>query len=170
MDIIQWAQEKRERLRAELARIEAFLGTAFELEQEFGVADPAMRPATDASKADAPARVRTPGKAGSGAETLQRVAAILRERGLPMSTKELLPLVRATGIEVGGKDPLATLSARLSQKGVVAVNSGKWWFIEDQQASSGDPLGEEAADTPAKETSAASLFHSDQEMAVMPPP
>lgn len=159
MDIIKQAQAKREALHRELARIETFLATAFELQQEFGSARPATI-MSDAAKADAPVRRMAP--AGSGSATLKAVVDILREKDMPLSTRELLPLVRAKGIEVGGKDAFATLSARISQKGVIAVTGGKWWFIEDNRASDAEASGEEAADTPAKEISAASLFQSNQ--------
>lgn len=163
MDIIQQAQAKRESLQREMARIEAFLATAYELQQEFDQGATVTKPQSDTHKADAPARATRSTSIGGGSVTLRAVGEILRERGVPLSTKELLPLVRAKGIEVGGKDALATLSARISQKGLVTVTGGKWWFIGGQQASSGESLGEEAADEhPAKEQSAASLFHSNQ--------
>jgi len=159
MNILQQAQAKREALQRELARIEAFLATAYELQQEF-VADqtkPAAK--SDSQKADMPAPARRVGQRGSGSVTLHAVADILRERGVPMSTRELLPLVRAKGIEVGGKDALATLSARISQKGVVTVRAGKWWFINDLKASGAQASEEEeAADDPTKEQSTASMF------------
>ena len=164
MDILQQAQAKRSDLQAELARIEAFLATAYELQQEFSKAAPASK-ATDAQKADAPVRKRVMSPAGSGSATLRAVAEILRERGEPLSTHDLLPLVRAKGIEVAGKDAKATLSARISQKGVVAVNGGKWWFLENNEASDATASGEEAAETPAKEKSAASWFTQTRETA-----
>ncbi len=160
MDILEQAKAKREGLQRELARIEAFLATAYELQHEFDKGATAAPEQSDKAKADAPVRARTPSTPGSGSATLKAVAEILRNRGTPLSTRELLPLVRAKGIDVGGKDALATLSARLSQKGVVAVNGGKWWFIN--AASGAEASGEEAADTPAKEISAASLFQPNQ--------
>lgn len=162
MDILEQAQNKREALQRELARIETFLATAYELQHEFGKSGPLKGEQSDKAKADAPARVRSPSTPGSGSATLRAVGEILRERNTPMSTRELLPLVRAKGIEVGGKDALATLSARLSQKGVVTVKDGKWWFIEVSGASDAQALGEEAADIPTKDQSAASLEHSNE--------
>lgn len=169
MNIIQQAQAKREVLQRELARIEAFLATAYELQQELGgkSAVPVM---SDAAKADAPVGRSRAAPTGSGTETLKAVVDILRERGRPMSTRDLLPLVQAKGIQVGGKSPLATLSARISQKGVVAVNGGVWWFIDDKPNSDGSPSDEKTADLPSKGGSAASLFQSSKENDAMPPP
>ena len=80
-----------------------------------------------------------------------------------MATRELLPLVLARGIEVGGKDAVATLSARISKKGAVELVNGKWWLIQSDTESSSATAddNEEAADIPAKETSAASFFHNE---------
>ena len=100
MNIIQQAQAKREALQRDLARIEAFLATAYELQQELG--QPVRHnPASDSAKADAPAKRKVSAPTGSGSETVRAVVDILRERGRPLSTRELLPLVQAKGIEVG---------------------------------------------------------------------
>lgn len=164
MDLIQRAHEKREQLRAELGRIEAFLATAHDLQQEFS-RSPATRTAmSDAAKADAPAAAGRK-RGGIGAETLDAAVAVIRERGEPMSTRELLPLILAKGIPVGGNDQIATLSARISNKGVLHLSRGKWWpTIDDFQdldaSASGD---EEATDLPTKDQSAASLFTQAKE-------
>lgn len=163
MDIIGRASQRRDQLKAELARIESFLATAYELQQELSGSAASKTSMTDIDKADLPAR-RTMAARGSGAQTLDAVVQILRERGMPMSTRDLLPSVLARGIEVGGKDPIATLSARISSKGIVRLNHGKWWLVNDAQEKSAETSAEadEAADTPDSETSAASLFNASQ--------
>jgi hypothetical protein len=161
MDLIQRAQAKRDQLRHELARIEAFLATAFELEQDLSREKPADR-RSDAEKADAPMRRTTTPRSGIGKDTLDAAAATVRQFG-EMSTREMLPYILAKGIEIGGKDPIATLSARLSGKGVLEVYHGKWRFIEHTKASGPhDGSEEETADTPTKDASAASLFNTSQ--------
>lgn len=162
MDILEQAQAKRSELQRELARIEAFLATAYELQQEFTRTANKPAQATDAVKADRPNFKRIAPAQGSGSATLNAVIEILKDRGVPLSTRDLLPLVRAKGIEVGGKDALATLSARISQKGKIAVSGGKWWFIEGYEASDATPSDEEATDVPRNDASAASLFHSNR--------
>lgn len=158
MDIIQHAQERRDALRSELSRIEQFLATAFELQHEIAKGTP-RDTRTDAEKADAPVRKRTMAPAGSGSATVQAVASILAVRG-PLTTREMLPLVQAQGIEVGGKDPLATLSARISGKGKFQTRDGKWHLIRASGASASE---EGVTDNPAKEPSATPLFQSNQE-------
>lgn len=161
MNIIQQAQAKRESLQRELARIEAFLATAYELQQEM---DQSGRPdpVSDAVKADAPIQKLRAPNSGSGSATLQAVVEVLKEQGRPLAIRELLPLVLAKGIEVGGKSPLATLSARISQKGVVEVREGQWWFIDDPQRIRGLSGNEKATGIPSKETPAASLFTTNE--------
>lgn len=61
--------------------------------------------------------------------TREAVLAILKERGAPIETRDLLPLVRERGVQVGGKDPIATLSARLSNSDEFKTRRGVgWWF------------------------------------------
>jgi hypothetical protein len=163
MDLILRAQQKRDQLRAELARIEAFLATAFELEQELSASGTTQMLMTDAAKADAPERKISRSRGGAGADTLRAVTEILEERGQSMSTRDLLPLVRAKGVEVGGKDPVATLSARISQKGVVELVAGRWALIHNDEGSGAVSAGVgETADIPGKDPSAVSLFNSSE--------
>ena len=157
-DIIAAAQAKRDFHKAAIERLEAFLATAYEIDQELRADAPKVGAMSDAQKADAPrARVQAP--AGAGSETVKAVVAIITDRG-PLPTRDLLPLVRAKGIEVGGLQPIATLSARISGKGKVEVRNGKWHLIENSDAQA--PDSEEATDQTAKEESAASLFNHNK--------
>src|SRR6185312_15389269 len=115
MDLVTKARERRVELVAELARIDRFLESADEMARELGLA-PAAAPAPQTRKL---------ARRGTGAETLNAVAAIIEAQG-PMSTRDLVPLVLERGIEIGGKDAIATLSARISKKGVVELDGGKW--------------------------------------------
>jgi len=61
--------------------------------------------------------------------TREAVAKILEENGGPLQTRDLLPRLRARGVEVGGKDPVATLSARLSNSDDFRIDRAVgWWF------------------------------------------
>ena len=61
--------------------------------------------------------------------TRDAVRQILEEAGKPMSTRDLVPEVLRRGIVIGGKDEIATLSARLSsgEEFKTHRNIG-WWF------------------------------------------
>ncbi len=165
MDLIQRAQEKREWHRTELARLESFLATAFELERDLAKDGSVARDKrSDSDKADAPIRQRVARQRGGvGADTVAAAEEIIRDRG-PLPTRDLLPLIRAKGIEVGGNDPVATLSARISNRSSLESHHGKWRFREISRASDAQASEEEeAADSPAKEQSTASMFTQTKE-------
>ena len=79
-------------------------------------------------RATAP-RVRSRAAPGAMEQTKNAVTEILREKRRAMQTRELLELVRSRGVEVGGNDPVATLSARLSNADEFELHKGfGWWF------------------------------------------
>lgn len=60
----------------------------------------------------------TPGAGQRGstlAETEEAALAAIRRNDRPMKTEELLTALSEAGVEIGGKNPLGTLSARLSR-------------------------------------------------------
>lgn len=166
--IIQKAIEQRDWHKTQIARLEAFLATYFELSGE-GAALVDAR--TDAEKVEAPrARIVSRPRGGVGGDTLDAAAELIRGHG-PLSTRDLLPLIQAKGIKVGGKNQIATLSARLSNKGVLEVHHGKWRFIESAEQNLG-PSGskEEAAGFALESEPAASVSRSNEGGSDMPPP
>jgi len=154
MDLIAQALAKRASLRDELQRVDAFLTMAYELQGQSdrnfsppeGKFTPSLRPQQTK---------RAP--AGVGAETARVASEIIRDANRAMATRELAPLVEAHGIEISGRDKVATLSARLGNDakrddGHLRLVAGKWHLLE--WISDADK--EEAADTPRKDASAAS--------------
>ena len=70
-----------------------------------------------------------PKSSGALAVTEEATISILREFGRPAKTSELLNLLVARGVEVGGQSPSATLSARLSRAtSLINDRSTGWWF------------------------------------------
>lgn len=59
-------------------------------------------------------RVQPP-RGAALAETERAAFDAIRASGRPMHTQELLTALKLAGVEVGGKDPASTLSARLSR-------------------------------------------------------
>lgn len=164
-DLISRAQAKREWHLEQAKKLEAFLATYYDLEHELK-SGPPKEGQTDAEKADAPKRQRqaTRPQAGIGLETINAAEAIIRQHG-PMSTRDMLPLILARGIDVGGRDPVATLSARISNRGDLYAYSGKWYFEEHLPPLVRQRLAQqrkEASDNPAKDQSDASLFQTSQ--------
>jgi hypothetical protein len=156
------AQAKREWHLEQARKLEAFLATYYDLEQELKSSPPADAK-SDAQKADAPKRQRqnTRPHAGLGLDTIIAAESIVLEHG-PMSTRDMLPLILARGIEVGGRDPVATLSARISGRGDLYAYSGKWYFENDlpPNVRQAKHAQKEEANNPAKDPSASSLFAS----------
>jgi hypothetical protein len=66
---------------------------------------------------------------GALSETEKATAAILSELGRPVPTRELLELLAARGVKVGGQDPASTLSARLSRApSLENIRQRGWWI------------------------------------------
>ena len=159
MDIIQRAQEKREWHLSMAAKLEAFLATAFDLKLELEEDMPAETK-TDAEKADLPKKAKAPATrpmSGIGADTINAAEELVRQHG-PMSTRDMLPMIRARGIPVAGNEAVATLSARLSGRGELVTYAGKWHFKDKLPPMERLASQKEATDTPTKDASAASLF------------
>ena len=78
-------------------------------------------------------------------ETSDAVRAILSEHRAPLKLSELLEKVLARGIEVGGKDPASTLSARLSNSDEFVSHRGIGWWFQNQPIPEAPALIEESA-------------------------
>jgi hypothetical protein len=153
-DVVTKAKQRREQLVAELARLDTYLAVHAELTED---EDRAARPERTASSVRAAAK-----RGGIGAETVDAALGIVRNRG-PQLTRDLLPMIKALGIQIGGKSEIATLSARLSSsgKGVVEMVDGKWREAVRDTAPEPEtvPEREEPADPSLTGESADSLFH-----------
>jgi hypothetical protein len=65
------------------------------------------------------------------AVTEKAAVELLREAGQPIPTVELRLLLQDRGIEIGGKDPNSTLSARLSRAPLLYNHRGRGWWIKE---------------------------------------
>lgn len=162
MDLIAQALAKREKLKADLERVETFLAIAYELQSGDDQADRAKSNEEKIVQPEKKRQIRR-APAGAGAATADAAYNIIRAANRPMSTRDLLPLIEAHGIEIGGKNKIATLSARLGNDakrddGKLHNKAGKWHLLEWIS----DADNEETADTPTKDAPAASFF-SNQE-------
>ncbi len=63
-------------------------------------------------------------------ETAGMAEAIIKRLGRPVPLGEMHSELREMGIEVGGKDPKSTLSARLSTSGRFVADREKGWWIK----------------------------------------
>lgn len=158
-----YARERRDWHLAQAAKYDTYLQISQDLEAELSGKAPAEeRPALEREAAPPRKRQATRPREGIGADTINAAELIVRDKG-PMSTRDLLPLVRDMGIEVGGNDPVATLSARISNKGDLVTYNGKWHFKDELPAAAFSGAGRnEAADNLTKDQSAASSVFSNQ--------
>lgn len=75
---------------------------------------------------------RVTGRVSKIDATREAVREILEEKREPLETRELVPLVKAKGVMIGGQDDVATLSARLSNSSDhFTLHRGHgWWFVD----------------------------------------
>lgn len=89
------------------------------------------------------------GAPGRISETEHVATEIIRERGRPVSTRELLVELEKRGIEVGGKDPFSTLSARLSRAPTLVGTRGIGWSLKSEARQKDEAAGTPNPDAPA---------------------
>jgi len=53
-------------------------------------------------------------------------------------TRDLLPVIQEKGIEIGGVNLVATLSARLSQSMMLELKEGKWFILPNAGEKTAD--------------------------------
>ena len=130
LKILADAESRHRVVVSELAQLEKLIASAKELSK---MAHPAQTAAD----------TRRPKRATTSNLTRIITREILTKRGTPMKTVELLPLLRDRGVEVGGKDPIATLSARLSNTDEFESNRKEGWWFAGVPRPSGDTIFEE---------------------------
>ncbi len=129
--------------REELAALEAQLGPKLEYMAQ-------LRALIEAHAA-LPKRaiqMRSPKRASkrSGkvvAQTEMATVDILKETGQPIRLGDLVAAVQARGVTIGGKNPVATLRARLEHAASIQTDRRRGVWLSDR------PWPPEASDTPA---------------------
>lgn len=93
---------------------------------------PVIRHSSDSVTQVIRLRRRTPATGSVMDTTRAAVAKILESYGEPLETRDLVPLVKDEGVAIGGKDDVATLSARLSNSGeqFKLYRGVGWWFAD----------------------------------------
>ena len=97
---------------------------------------------------------------GALSDTEKATREIIERLGRPVATRELLGLLAEIGIDVGGKDPASTLSARLSRApSLENIRQRGWWIkgrADDANPSTGtsSALFSNPGDAPAASPSA----------------
>jgi len=130
--LIADAYARRDKALSEAQRWSSFIDMMCELR-------PNLRRLDTVTRSEArvePGRPKEGGSPGPRTMAITETAAIeaIRRAGRYLHTRELLPLIEASGVEVGGKDPAATLSARLSRSERLANNRAHGWAVVEDQA------------------------------------
>jgi hypothetical protein len=84
-------------------------------------------------------RTRIP-QGGIGAQAIRLAVEMIQERGQPIRTKELVDLMRARGLDVGGNNTVTTLSSYLSRAPELSASRARGWSLKGHA-----PLTNEAA-------------------------
>ena len=92
-------------------------------------------------------------RSGRLAETELAAGEIIRAVGRAVPSPTMLQALAAKGVEIGGKDPMATMSARLSRAPSLEFQRGLGWALKSAAA----PRGEAADPAPEQDESAASV-------------
>ncbi len=87
-------------------------------------------------------------------QTREAVRSILKERGSPVRLSDLLREVQGRGVKVGGKNPMSTFAARLSNSSEFESIRGRGWWFSNQPLPESESIFEEAESTPQERLSA----------------
>jgi hypothetical protein len=86
----------------------------------------------DSSRENLPEkRTRIP-QGGIGAKAIRLAVEMIRERSQPIPTRELVDMMRARGLDVGGGNPVTTLSSYLSRAPELSANRSRGWSLTEQ--------------------------------------
>jgi hypothetical protein len=83
-----------------------------------------------------------------GLMTEQAAIAVLKEAGQPVSTEEMAERLRERGVDIGGRDPISTLYARLRRARALDYDRRFGWRLVEPRQEIGT-AGPPSADEPA---------------------
>lgn len=136
--ILRDAINRRDAAAAEAARWTDFVRMYEEL-RGAGPTPPA--PASSTGLGERQASLPQP-SGGKLNETATLAATVIRELGRPIPTRALLAELTKRGLQVGGADAVATLSARLSRSSLVENRKPFGWVLSEQPAEKDDAAGQ----------------------------
>ena len=78
-------------------------------------------------------RTRIP-QGGIGAQAIRLAIEMVRERGQPIPTRELVDMMKDRGLDVGGNNPITTLSSYLSRAPELSADRSRGWSLTELPA------------------------------------
>lgn len=154
--ILQRAQERRDAALREAREWEAFIERYHDLRMDEAPSTPVIR--TDPTAA--PRYI--PALSGRISETERVAAEIIKERGRPVPTREILIELERRGVEVGGKEPFSTLSTRLSRASTIIGTRGIGWSLKEEVRQTNEAAGPSQGEEPAASTHASGVPSSEE--------
>ncbi|MCP5388161.1 MAG: hypothetical protein H6915_00180 [Novosphingobium sp.] len=145
MDLLAKAQARLAEIENERQELLSFIAMAQKLQ---GAPPASSRTVTINPPPRVRIRERNAPQTGVVMDTANIVMEHMRQHGDGLRTRDLLPIVEAAGIEVGGQNPIATLSARLGASRMFD-RRGSQLFLRNEPEN-------ETADSHTNDTSAAS--------------
>lgn len=123
--ILAQALDRLAAAQSEVSRWEGFLRAYDELRGN--------RPRVDSVivQAKVASRHKSTSATGALSESAEAAAAYIQKIGRPVSTRDLVQVLTAQGVSVGGKDEIATLSARLSRSDLLRNIRGQGWELAE---------------------------------------
>lgn len=150
-EILKEAKEERDVLESRIAKLDRLIGVTEEL-----ACDDASVTAYKASTQEKGRKTgdgQSPRRSAPVMEATESAVSKSLERLMKRTmTSELLPLVIREGVEVGGKDQIATLSARLSNSKLFTNQRGEGWWFTDRPLPTDALLVESDDKTEGRET------------------
>ena len=141
--ILQRALERRDAALREAAEWDAFIRRYEDLQTESPVAAPLV------PLDQKPERQGASSASGRITETERVAAEIIKEAGRPVTTRDLLVELERRGVEVGGKHPFSTLSARLTRAPTLTGTRGVGWSLKTEARQTNETAGPSQGEEPA---------------------
>lgn len=133
-ELIQLAEERRARLADEMARLDAFIRTAYELEQDadgIGEMPAELRVGVSAMEAG-PARP---------ARIVEAAVEALRAAGRPLARAELFERLRSSGVRIDGTDPVKNMGTVLWRSRLFDNAGRRYWLAGEPRPGGRAELG-----------------------------
>jgi hypothetical protein len=139
------AEAERSRLQGEIERLQSQLTALqhrivkvehyIEMVREYeSVASPLGGNSPDSAESS---RTRAP-KGGVGGSAARHAVAIIRERGRPIPTRDLVELLKERGVNLGGNNQITTLSSYLSRTPELKADRSQGWSLKEWTASASE--------------------------------
>jgi hypothetical protein len=114
-------QSQLDEVRQRIVKIQNYIEMAREFETTTSTPHPTESPEI---------RSRVP-KGGIGGQASRLAIEMVRERRQPIPTRELVEMLKVRGVDVGGGNPVTTLSSYLSRVPELSADRSRGWSLKE---------------------------------------